>query len=136
MSTITDLVYRTGTRVLEHLDAQATVPLLDGQPGFQGDVSIRPTSAAAITPMPLRVDVVRGEAGGNTHSLHPDGPGVTWDAHAPSGEVDLRLGVVTVPDGSEAVLAHPEHGFLRLAPGSWEIGRQRDYAGEWAYVAD
>ena len=41
-----------------------------------------------------------------------------------------------MPDGSTAVLAHPEHGFLEIAPGTYRVGRQREYAGEWAYVAD
>ena len=49
---------------------------------------------------------------------------------------DLVLGVLTVPGGTRAVLAHPEHGFLEIDPGTYQIGRQREYAGEWRMVAD
>ena len=128
----------TDVRVLEHLDAEAAIPVVSDRPALQGDVSVLPTPDAnpAVTPMPARVDVVRGEAGGNTHSLHPMHGACMWDAHTPSGMSDLALGTLTVPLGSSALLAHPEHGFLQFAPGTYRIGRQREYAGEWAYVAD
>jgi hypothetical protein len=103
---------------------------------MQGDVSIlRVTKAAATKPVATAgVAVVRGENGGNTHSLHGDGP-VFWDV-APDRDGELLLGRLTVPVGSQAVLGHPEHGFLAITPGTYEIGRQREYAGEWRMVAD
>ena len=133
--TIDAMTARTGVTVLDHIDPSADVPVVTTA-AAQGDVSIlRVTTAAASTPMPARVDVVRGEAGGNTHSLHPSGP-CFWDAYTARTVTDLTLGTLTVPDGSTAVLAHPEHGFLEIAPGTYRVGRQREYAGEWAYVAD
>ncbi|KBR63579.1 hypothetical protein X425_02408 [Mycobacterium avium XTB13-223] len=42
---------------------------------------------------------------------------------------------LTVKSG-EAVLCHPEHGFNRIAPGSYEIRRQREMAEEIRMVAD
>ena len=134
-STIDSMTTRTGVTVLDHIDPSADVPVVSVA-AAQGDVSIlRVTTRPATTPMPARVDVVRGEAGGNTHSLHPSG-GCFWDAATARSVADLTLGTLTVPEGSTAVLAHPEHGFLELAPGTYRIGRQREYAGEWAYVAD
>ena len=134
-STIDSMTARTGVTVLDHIDPSAEVPVVSVA-AAQGDVSIlRVTTRPATTPMPARVDVVRGEAGGNTHSLHPSGD-CFWDAATARSVADLTLGTLTVPEGSTAVLAHPEHGFLELAPGTYRIGRQREYAGEWAYVAD
>ena len=133
-STIDSMTTRTGVTVLDHIDPSADVPVVSIA-AAQGDVSIlRVTTRPATTPMPARVDVVRGEAGGNTHSLHPSGD-CFWDAATARSVADLTLGTLTVPEGSTAVLAHPEHGFLELAPGTYRIGRQREYAGEWAYVA-
>lgn len=135
MSAIESMTAQTGITVLDHIDPSADVPVVSIA-AAQGDVSIlRVTTAPATTPMPARVDVVRGEAGGNTHSLHPSGE-CFWDAHAARSVTDLTLGTLTVPGGSTAVLAHPEHGFLEIAPGTYRVGRQREYAGEWAYVAD
>ena len=134
-STIDSMTARTGVTVLDHIDPTGEVPVVSAA-AAQGDVSIlRVTTRPATTPMPSRVDVVRGEAGGNTHSLHPSG-NCFWDGHAERSVTDLTLGTLTVPEGSTAVLAHPEHGFLEVAPGTYRIGRQREYAGEWAYVAD
>lgn len=135
MSTVSTMTSRTGVTVLDHFDPFDDVPLVDGA-AFQGDVTVlRITTAAAFTPMPASVAVVRGEAGGNTHSLHPSGP-CFWNANLATSVTDLALGTLTVPEGSTAVLAHPEHGFLEIAEGTYRIGRQRDYAGEWAYVTD
>ena len=78
-STIDSMTTRTGVTVLDHIDPSADVPVVSIA-AAQGDVSIlRVTTRPATTPMPARVDVVRGEAGGNTHSLHPSGD-CFWDA--------------------------------------------------------
>jgi hypothetical protein len=41
-----------------------------------------------------------------------------------------------VPDRSTAYLGHPEHGYLGITPGSYEIRRQREMAGVARMVAD
>ena len=42
-----------------------------------------------------------------------------------------------VPDGGEAYLIHSdEHGAMGIAPGSYEVRRQQEWAGEWRRVAD
>lgn len=132
---VKEAISKFGTDVLDHLDREVTVPTVT-KAGMQGDVSIlRVTKTAATKPVAAAgVAVVRGENGGNTHSLHGDGP-IFWEP-APEREGSLLLGKLTVPVGSEAVMAHPEHGFLAIAAGTYEIGRQREYAGEWRMVAD
>jgi hypothetical protein len=133
MATLADIEQATGVTVFDYLARDAEVPVVTTA-ACQGDVSIlRVTTAAATTPLPQAgLPVVRGEAGGNTHSLHG---GVFFD-RADGGSGDLVLGTLTVPDGAQAVLAHPEHGFLAIAPGTYRIGRQREFAGEWRMVAD
>lgn len=135
MITLAELEQQTGVTVFDHLIREAEVPVVT-RAACQGDVSVlRVTKDAATTVLPpAGFPVVRGEAGGNTHSLHGDGPVFFDPAAGRDGE--LLLGRLTVPDGSQAVLAHPEHGFLTIASGTWEIGRQREYAGEWRMVAD
>jgi hypothetical protein len=134
LQTINELVDRHGVDVLEHLDRQITVPVTDA-PQIQGDVSILPvTHAAATTPVgPDGVAVVHGENGGNTHSLHREGP-IFYDQSTTSD--GMTLGVLTVPAGSTAWMAHPEHGFMGIAPGTYRIGRQREQAIRTRLVAD
>lgn len=132
MRTLGALIDRHGVDVLGHLDRQVTVPVLAGLQA-QGDVLVLPhTGRAATTPLhDDGVPVVRGESGGNTHLLLADGP-VCFDSD-PAG---LRLGVLTVADGAAAYLAHPEHGYLGIAPGSYELRRQREQTDVVRLVAD
>jgi hypothetical protein len=132
---VKEAISKYGTEILDHLDREVTVPVVTTA-ACQGDVSIlRVTKNAATKPVPTAgFPVVRGENGGNTHSLHGDGP-IFFDP-APARAGSLVLGRLTVPAESEAVMAHPEHGFLAIAPGTYEIGRQREFAGEWRMVAD
>jgi hypothetical protein len=41
-----------------------------------------------------------------------------------------------VPDGSIAYLGHPEHGYMGIAAGSYEIRRQREMTGRARMIAD
>lgn len=132
---VQEAIAKYGTDLLDYLERDAEVPTIT-KAGMQGDVSIlRVTKGPAVKPVPASgVAVVRGENGGNTHSLHGDGQ-IFWDTDDREA-APLLIGRLTVPEGSEAVLAHPEHGFLSIAPGTYEIGRQREFAGEWRMVAD
>lgn len=127
---VQEAINRYDVEIFDYLTRDAEVPTVDTA-GCQGDVSIlRVTIGAASTPLPKAgAVVVRGENGGNTHSLHGDG----FFDRAENG---LTVGVLTVPEGGQAVMAHPEHGFIAIAPGTYRIGRQREYAGEWRAVAD
>lgn len=119
-----------------HLVAQAEVPVL-GVPQTQGDLFFLPARPSAKTgdPVPAGgIQLVRGEASANTHWLDAyDGP-VLW-APATAGGADL--GVMTVPDGSVAMVTHTdEHGANAFAPGVYVVRRQRQQADEIRLVAD
>lgn len=129
---VSEAIARCDTEVFEWLARDAEVPVVTAQ-ACQGDVSIlKVTTRSAVTPVPEQgAVVVRGENGGNTHMLH----GGCFD-YAPDRSGSLVVGTLTVAVGETAVLSHPEHGFLEIAPGTYRVGRQREYAGEWREVAD
>lgn len=139
MSTLSTLIDRHGVDVDEHLDRAITIPVLDGLQA-QGDIIVVPADIAgvdspALTPVPREgVPVVRGENGGNTHLLLAEGD-VTFDGYTPNRQ-ELLLGTLTVGVGSVAHLAHPEHGYASIAPGTYVIRRQREQADEVRLVAD
>lgn len=116
----------------EHLDREAEIPTVKDAPAPQGDVMIRPVAGLdpATTAVPAEgVAVVRGENGGNTHLL-------VGKAFFDFRENGLVIGVATVPDGATALLSHPEHGGFLIAPGSYEIRRQREQKDEIELVRD
>lgn len=136
-TTYEELLGRHQVEIPAHLEAQAEVPVLAGVQR-QGDVLVMPRrrgQIAGATPVPADgVPVVRGEAGGNTYLLVADGP-VAWKPAGARGN-GLALGVVDIPEGSTAFLLHPEHGGQGLAPGMYELRRQREQADEIRVVAD
>lgn len=110
------------------------VPILTG-PQRQGDVFILPVTAShAGQPIGTAVTVVRAETNSsNTHTLHGDG---AWEPNARAG-TDLVQGWLTVPGGGEAFLIHSEeHNAVGIGAGTYEVRRQREYAGVWRQVAD
>jgi hypothetical protein len=131
---LTALIDRHGVDVHDHLDRAEIVPVLSGLQ-FQGDVAVipAPSGTAGKAVSAAGVPVVRGENGGNTHLLLADGP-VLWADGA--GRSDLDLGAVNVPEGATAWLAHPEHGYLGIGPGSYWLRRQREQADEIRLVQD
>ncbi|EFG75268.1 hypothetical protein HMPREF0591_4831 [Mycobacterium parascrofulaceum ATCC BAA-614] len=136
MATTTQMIEATGVDVVTATDlADVDIPVLAGVQR-QGDVLVRPVQGTAKTPVPTKgTPVVRGESGGNTHAIYAaDGP-VYCDVNAGSAR-DLRVALLSVPEGSTAYLAHPEHGYMGIAPGSYEIRRQREMAEENRMVAD
>lgn len=137
---LAELIGRHGVEVLEHLDRQATVKVSGGLQ-FQGDVAVIPaamvrtlTPASNLVPA-AGVPVVRGEAGGNTHLLLGEGD-VRFDPADNGGPVALALGTLTVAEGATAWLAHPEHAYTGVAPGTYELRRQREQADEIRLIAD
>jgi hypothetical protein len=132
------LISRHGIDVLDHLDREVDVPVITGMQR-QGDVLVVPAAMAAgleaSTPVPATgVPVVRGENGGNTHALVADGP-VFCDVKNATVN-DLTLAVLTVPEGSTAYLAHPEHAYSGIGAGSYVLRRQREQADVQRLVAD
>lgn len=136
MHTVNQLIVSHGVDIDPHLDREATVPVSTGLQR-QGDVIVIPVrmvrAQAGACNLITRegVAVVRGEAGGNTHLLLADGP-VRYD---PAPEA-LTLGVLTVEEGAIAYLAHPEHGYAGIGPGTYVIRRQREQADEIRMVQD
>ena len=130
-ATALDLV---GTAVPDHLAADAEVPVLTG-PQSQGDLLVVPSTTSVTTRLrpvpPDGVQVVRGEATGNTHWLHRgfDSPGVSWcrpDGDASDEAERLVVAHLRVPDGQSALLIHTdEHGANGIGPGEYVIRRKR-----------
>lgn len=130
--TLNEAINTYGIDVLAHLDRQASIPI-HSAPQTQGDVRVKPTRPGAAKGERIAsggVPVVRGEAGGNTHALVGVGD---W---RPTPAAELQLGELTVPDGEVAFLAHPEHGYLGIGPGTYSIRRQREQADVIRMVAD
>lgn len=132
------LINHHGIDVLDHLDREASIPIETGLQR-QGDVLVVPAAMVADidarTPVPAAgVPVVKGENGGNTHALVADGP-VFCDAKTATVD-NLTLATLTVPEGSTAYLAHPEHGYNGIGPGSYVLRRQREQSDVQRLVAD
>jgi hypothetical protein len=131
--TLEDARQITGTNFYDYLDAQAEVPVVT-RAACQGDVSLlRVTTAAASTPIPAAgIVVAQSGQGGHAHTI--TGAGMFDRAAQRSGS--LVIGQLTVPVGVDVLISHAEHGALLIAPGTYSIGSQREYAGEWRRVAD
>lgn len=137
MAVLSTILDRAGVTALGVLDTQIDVPILTGAQR-QGDVIVLPAEGAATTPIPQAgVVVVRAEtSAGNTHQL------VNWDGRcffdfAAQDDDSLVLGTLTVPEGASAYLVHSdEHGANGIGPGTYELRRQREFAGHWRRVAD
>ena len=134
--------FGTTTEFVGDFAADLDIPVLAG-PQCQGDVSVCPAHLYGSKPQfaaPLPVDgkgveVIRGGAMNNAHTLRSLADGVTWRPAVFSDE-GVALGLLTVPDGAEVFLEHPEHGFNGIAPGSYVVGRQREQAEQVRMVAD
>lgn len=134
--TIRDMSTRTGVVVVTGHDLDFDIPVLTGIQR-QGDVIVVPRAVTATSDVPpAGTPVVRGEAGGNTHAIYPDGPGVRCEVLPPSTGTTLTVARLVVDEGSVAYLGHPEHAFAGIGAGSYEIRRQREQADEIRMVAD
>jgi hypothetical protein len=137
MLTNTVLLERIGLTDLGLEYPELEIPVLQGLQR-QGDVLVLPVhevpEGARFQPIGRQVEVVRSEAGGNTHCLHGDG---VWAA-APGAATGLVQGWIEVPEGGEAYLIHTEeHSALGIGPGRYEVRRQREFAATvWAPVVD
>lgn len=138
---------RVGVTVPEHLAADAEVPVLTG-PQAQGDLLVVPVPGATAPDWdpvgPAGVQLIRGEATGNTHWLHA-GFGSGGVACAPPTDdvpgvaPETVLVLVRVPQGQSALLIHTdEHGANGIGPGTYAVCRKREHDG-WSggrYVED
>ncbi|WP_233511024.1 hypothetical protein [Actinomadura craniellae] len=131
--TLADLTARTGLDVLDHLEREATVPVIDGLQA-QGDLIVVPLALVAgqvaaygwahwrAVP-PEGVELLRSASGGNPHTLVADPGACRWTTNVGDAE-QLALGMIEAT--GPAYLIHPEHGGTGLAPGSYVIRRQRE----------
>jgi hypothetical protein len=141
MHTLATLIERHGIEIEDHLDRQVTVPVVYGYQR-QGDVIVVPDhgnpvadTTEATAPVPASgCPVVRGENGGHTHAIVADGPVYCDVRQASAG--NLTLALLTVPPGSIAYLAHPEHAYSGIGPGTYTLRRQREQADELRMVQD
>lgn len=132
--TLADIETRYGFEALDYLDRDAALPVITkAAPACQGDISFLPvTTTKAATPIPRTGVVVATGQGGHDHTLMPGG----FFDPASRREGSVVIGTLTVPAGAEVVLTHPEHGGFVITEGTYRVGGQREYAGEWRSVAD
>lgn len=134
MPKLAELITTHQVEVDPHLDRELSIPIMTGVQR-QGDVIIlpRPDRKPATTPVPASgTPVVRGENGGNTHAI----VGTAYCDTRTATADDLTLATLTVPDGETAYLAHPEHGYMGIGAGTYQIRRQREQADELRMVQD
>lgn len=135
MHTLADMETHYGITHLDHLDKQAAIPTAS-RLAFQGDVAIIRTNRATASKTPISATgypVVQGEAGGNTHALFGTG---FFTPTSGATTRNLSLGTLTVPEGEQVLLSHPEHGGLLIDPGTYQMRRQREQADEIRVLAD
>jgi hypothetical protein len=134
--TLADLTKRTGLDVLDHLDRDLAVPVTAGLQA-QGDLIFVPLSTVAddvdvpwdapwrAVP-PTGVELLRGAAGGNAHTLVADPFTCRWTTTVRDRQ-GLALGVLRAT--ATVYLLHPEHGASGVAAGTYVIRRQREATG-------
>lgn len=138
--TVTEAIQRFGVEIDPHLERSISIPVLGGLQR-QGDLFVIPAAMAgqdvpsATGELPLNgVAVISSENGGNTHLLL-NSPGVTYDT-VNGFATKFDVGVMTVAEGATAYLAHPEHGYVGIAPGTYLMRRQCEKREEYVAVAD
>ncbi|WP_240809694.1 hypothetical protein [Actinomadura sp. WMMA1423] len=132
--TLDSLSRQTGLAVLDHLERSVTIPVVDGIQA-QGDLIVIPMSEisglsiwehATWTDVPPEgVELLRGAAGGNPHTLVADPGACRWTRDV-SETGGLAIGVFEA--SAPVYLLHPEHGASGCGPGRYVVRRQREYA--------
>jgi hypothetical protein len=134
-ATIGQLVAAHGFDVLDHLDRDVTVPVLDGLQ-VQGDLIIVPVegfrNVSGKTVPAAGIAVIAPVGSGHEHRLFAGEPGTA--VFVPDMSNGQAIGVLecTAP----AYIAHPEHAYAGIAPGRYELRRQREQADEERLIAD
>ncbi|WP_040778037.1 hypothetical protein [Nocardia pneumoniae] len=122
----------TDSLVLDQFQQSVRIPVIDGMHA-QGDLIVIPAHLAdSVTPRPDAmwrrvppggIEVLRGAAGGNPHTLVAEPGSCRWTTQV-SDPTGLTLGMFTTD--TVAYLMHPEHGATGSAPGAYVIRRQRE----------
>ncbi len=136
--TLAEITTEHGFAVLEHLEAEAQVPVLPGLQA-QGDLFVIPQetrgrhAADHAKGVPQAgVAVIEAVGTGHEHRLFAGQPGTAWWTPAVRSVQDIGVLECTEP----AYLLHPEHGATGIAPGAYVLRRQREQADEERLVAD
>ncbi|WP_433868894.1 hypothetical protein [Saccharopolyspora sp. CA-218241] len=129
---LAELLDRTGLDALDHLERELSVPVLDGLQA-QGDLLVLPLAMLGTITVPTRarwhpvppegVELLRGAAGGNPHTLVSDRDTCRW---SPAVHDPLGLTIAAFENTAPAFLVHPEHGGSGVAPGRWLVRRQQE----------
>ncbi len=143
MKTLAELTEAHSFPVLEHLEAEAQVPVLGGLQA-QGDLFIIPVSRGDAHRIrraaqrreipPAGLAAIEAVGSGPAHRLFASQPGTAWWTPVHGGQ-DIGLLECTEP----AYSLHMEHGATGIAPsgtGAYVLRRQREQAGEERLVAD
>jgi hypothetical protein len=144
---LAELLDRHCLDVLDHLDREITVPVIDGLQA-QGDLIVIPMGMLNVVKVsewpswrlvpPEGVELVRGVAGNNPHTLVADPGTCHWTTALRD---PMRLGIAIFENTAPAYLIHPEHGGTGVAPGRWLVRRQQErgtggFRGRTVLVAD
>lgn len=136
--TLAEITAAHGFEVLEHLEAEAQIPVLGGLQA-QGDLFVIPRQAAGrhaadrTREIPAAgIPVIEAIGGGHEHRLFAGKPGTAWWTPASRNGQDIG----TLECAEPAYLLHPEHGATGIAPGAYTLRRQREQADEERLVAD
>lgn len=136
-TTLAEIKRETGLEVLDHLEVEVAIPVLHGVQA-QGDLIVVPlalvedevsvVSWARWRSVPQAgIELLRGAAGGNPHTLVTEPGGGRWTIEV-RDLTGLALGVLHCT--ATAYLIHPEHGGSGIAPGRYVVRRQREQ-GSW-----
>ena len=106
----------------------------------QGDVLLRRIDAIPADAKPVKRDAGRiilayGEVTGHAHAIcDPHAQLLQLPRELTDAEIDERFLAIT---GAEATLQHEEHAAITIPPGTYQVTRQREYAGPMnQWVAD
>jgi hypothetical protein len=135
-ATLGQLIDKHGFDVLDHLDRDLEIPVHAGLQA-QGDLFIIPAdpdhgSRQGAAVPPDGIAVIESVNGGHEHRLFAGQPGTAFFAPTGASGQDIGLLECTEP----AYIAHPEHAYAGIAPGTYTLRRQREQADEERFVAD
>lgn len=135
-ATLGQLIETHGFDVHDHLDRDLEIPVQAGLQA-QGDLFIIPADleiveleGAAVPP--AGIPVIEAVGGGHEHRLFAGQPGTAL--FTPTGPGSQNIGFLQCTE--PAYVAHPEHAYTGIAPGSYILRRQREAAGRDQFVAD
>jgi len=128
-----DLTAETGLVVDLHLMLDMVIPVHDGFQA-QGDLLVAPLAPLADRVRaaegaewhevsPGGVELLRGLAGGNTHSLVADPDTCVWTADVIDAD---GLAIAAFDAMATVYLLHREHGATGIAAGQYVVRRQRE----------